>query len=573
MNIVMSYIDYKLADLSDREKFSFTKNQTQEIYGKLKGDTEISGTVLIATCNRTELYLSLSEGSEVNPFEKLCQAAGISYEEHAHLSRNLKGDEAIKHLCRVSAGAESQIWGDGQIVSQVRESIKHARLTRASDTYLNVVFRNGISAGKKIKTNVRFRIHDDSTAKKAVAKICENPKIRSVLVIGNGMIGRLVARNLAAAGIDTVMTVRQYKHGEIVIPDGVKTVMYSDRYKEMEKCDGVISATSSPHFTVHYEDATKVKKLPKIFIDMAVPRDIDPRVETVLNAKCYNIDQISKGIREDLKEEQISQMEGYIDKYVERIHHWDEFRENMEKKIYVIGIGPGGSQYMTPQAKQLILDSDVVVGYTVYVDLVKDLCEGKIVRDTAMKKEVDRCKIALEYAIKGKKVAFVCSGDAGVYGMAGVMSEVAAERPDVEIITIPGITAACSGAAVLGAPLIHDFAVISLSDLLTPWEKIEKRINMASDADFVICMYNPKSKKRRDYIDKAADIISKYKGWDIPCGYVKNIGREGEESVICTLKDLKENDDIDMFTTVFVGNTNTKVINGKLVTPRGYKGV
>lgn len=242
-------------------------------------------------------------------------------------------------------------------------------------------------------------------------------------------------------------------------------------------------------------------------------------------------------------------------------------------KIYVVGIGPGNSAYMTQVAREAIEESDVIVGYTLYVELVKDLTAGKEVKSTAMKQEVERCRMALESALEGKTVAFVCSGDAGVYGMAGVMAEVAEDHPEVEIVTVPGITAACSGAAVLGAPLIHDFAVISLSDLLTPWEKIEKRLKLAAEADFVVCMYNPKSKKRHDYIDKAADLMSAFKAWDTPCGYVKNIGREGETAVVCTLADLKNNDDIDMFTTVFVGNSQTKIINGKLVTPRGYKGV
>lgn len=242
-------------------------------------------------------------------------------------------------------------------------------------------------------------------------------------------------------------------------------------------------------------------------------------------------------------------------------------------KIYVVGIGPGNSEYMTPQARNAIEESDVVVGYHLYVELVKDLTEGKEVKSTAMKQEVDRCKMALESALEGKTVAFVCSGDAGVYGMAGVMAEVAEAHPEVEIVTIPGITAACSGAAVLGAPLIHDFAVISLSDLLTPWEKIEKRLKLAAEADFCVVLYNPKSKKRYDYIDKAAEIMSSSKSWDTPCGYVKNIGRDGECGTVCTMKELLNNDDIDMFTTVFIGNSATKVINGKMVTPRGYKNV
>ena len=240
-------------------------------------------------------------------------------------------------------------------------------------------------------------------------------------------------------------------------------------------------------------------------------------------------------------------------------------------KIYVVGIGPGNEEFMTPEARIVIEESDVVVGYTLYVELVKELCEGKIVQSTSMKKEVDRCKIALDYALQGKTVAFVCSGDAGVYGMAGVMCEVAEEHPDVEIKTVAGITAACSGAAVLGAPLIHDFAVISLSDLLTPWEKIEKRLKLSGEADFVICLYNPKSRKRHDYIDKAAEYIAEYRGWDTVCGYVKNIGREGEKGIICTLKDLVDNPDIDMFTTVFIGNSQTRLLNGRMVTPRGYR--
>lgn len=242
----------------------------------------------------------------------------------------------------------------------------------------------------------------------------------------------------------------------------------------------------------------------------------------------------------------------------------------MKKEIYVVGIGPGGSDFMTPQARKAIADSDVVVGYTVYIELIKDLCAGKTVETTGMKREVERCRIALKYADQGKKVAFVCSGDPGVYGMAGIMSEVAEDRPDIDIITVAGITAACSGAAVLGAPLIHDFAVISLSDLLTPWELIEKRLRLAAEGDFVICLYNPKSRSRQDYIDRAADIISVHRSWDTVCGYVRNTGRKGQRSVICSLKELKENAEIDMFTVVFVGSSSTRVVNGRMVTPRGY---
>lgn len=242
-------------------------------------------------------------------------------------------------------------------------------------------------------------------------------------------------------------------------------------------------------------------------------------------------------------------------------------------EINVVGLGPGNEEFMTPYAKEVIKKSDVIVGYTVYVELIKDIIKNKKVLSTPMKKEVERCKMALEEALKGQTVSFVCSGDAGVYGMAGIMFEVAKDYKNVNINIVSGITAACSGAALLGAPLMHDFTVISLSDLLTPWKKIEKRLKLAAEADFVICLYNPRSKNRALYLKKACEIIAQHQPLDTICGYVKNIGREGEYSKVCTLKELDTFLDIDMFTTVFIGNSTTKLINGKMVTPRGYKNV
>lgn len=164
----------------------------------------------------------------------------------------------------------------------------------------------------------------------------------------------------------------------------------------------------------------------------------------------------------------------------------------------------------------------------------------------------------------------VCSGDAGIYGMAGLMYEIGEKYPDIELEIIPGVTAAIGGAAVLGAPMSHDCCLISLSDLLTPWEKIEKRLLAAAQADFVICLYNPSSKKRADYLDKACDLMFRYKSEDTVCGVVKNIAREGEAMQILSLKELQKTA-VDMFSTVFIGNCDTKVIDGKMVTPRGYR--
>ena len=239
-------------------------------------------------------------------------------------------------------------------------------------------------------------------------------------------------------------------------------------------------------------------------------------------------------------------------------------------KVYAVGIGPGGEEFFTQEAKVALDRADVIAGYTVYVDLVKDMYPEKETFTTPMKQEIERCRWAIETARSGKNVAMVCSGDAGVYGMAGLLFELADQYGDVDIEVIAGVTAANSGAAVLGAPLGHDFCLISLSDLLTPWELIEKRLHCAAEADFAICIYNPRSKKRADYLQKACDIIMEHKSPDTVCGWVKNIGREGQEYGIVKLSELAD-EPIDMFTTAFIGSATTKVIDGRMVTPRGYE--
>lgn len=241
-------------------------------------------------------------------------------------------------------------------------------------------------------------------------------------------------------------------------------------------------------------------------------------------------------------------------------------------KLYVIGIGPGEYEQMTLKAIHAMEKSEVIIGYTVYVDLVKEHFPGKEFLTTPMKKEVDRCVMAFEEAKKGKVVSMICSGDAGVYGMSGLMYEVGVNYPEVELEIIPGVTAATGGAAVLGAPLIHDFCLISLSDLLTPWEKIEARLLAAAEADFVVCLYNPSSRKRSDYLQKACDLMMQYKSPETVCGIVSYIGRDGEHYEVMDLKTLRDTK-VDMLTTVWVGNSQTKEINGKMVTPRGYRNV
>jgi precorrin-3B C17-methyltransferase len=239
-------------------------------------------------------------------------------------------------------------------------------------------------------------------------------------------------------------------------------------------------------------------------------------------------------------------------------------------KITVVGLGPGAGEDLTSRARRAIEEADLVVGYTAYIDLIRDQFPDKEMVSTGMRKEVDRCRMAAVAAAEGRRVAMVCSGDAGVYGMAALVYEVAGEFPPVEIQVVPGITAACGGAAVLGAPLTHDFVVISLSDLLTPWEKIARRLALAAEADFVICLYNPRSRSREDHLRRACDILLEHKAADTVCGFVQNIGRPGERGVLLPLRELRDNTEVDMFTTVFIGNSQTVVLNGRMVTPRGY---
>lgn len=239
-------------------------------------------------------------------------------------------------------------------------------------------------------------------------------------------------------------------------------------------------------------------------------------------------------------------------------------------KIYVIGMGPGAYEQMTVKAVKALNECEVIVGYTVYVELLKEHFPEKEYRTTPMRQETERCRMAFEEAEKGRTTAMVCSGDAGIYGMAGLMYEIGVEYPEVELVIIPGVTAALAGAAVLGAPLGHDCCLISLSDLLTPWERIEKRLLAAAEADFVIALYNPSSRKRKDYLKKACELLLRYKERTTVCAVVRNIAREQEEMQLFTLENLKDTQ-VDMFSTVYIGNRDTRVLRGKMVTPRGYE--
>ena len=235
--------------------------------------------------------------------------------------------------------------------------------------------------------------------------------------------------------------------------------------------------------------------------------------------------------------------------------------------VYAVGIGPGEPEQMTPQAEAALLRSDLIVGYKTYVDQIRPVFPDKEYKVSGMRQELLRIREALEEARKGKTVAVISSGDASVYGMGGLLWELSEQYDDVDVECVAGITAALSGGAVLGAPLGHDFACVSLSDLLTPWDLIRKRLELAAEGDFVI---NPSSRTRQHRYEEACRILLEHRPGNTVCGWCRNIGRQGEEWKVCTLKELQQQP-VDMLTTVFIGNSRTRVIRGRMVTPRGYE--
>ena len=238
--------------------------------------------------------------------------------------------------------------------------------------------------------------------------------------------------------------------------------------------------------------------------------------------------------------------------------------------IYVIGIGPGCRDLMTQEAISAMEDAEVIVGYKTYIKLVEDFIKDKEVVQNGMRKEVDRCQDAIDIAKTGKKVAVISSGDAGIYGMAGLILELITKQElDIPVKVVPGVTAGIGAAAVLGAPIMHDFCHISLSDLMTPWEVIEKRLRLAAEADFVICLYNPRSKGRSEHLANAFKIMGEFKDGSTPVGIVKDVGREDQEKFICTF-DTMDFERVDMTTMVIIGNKSTYIHDDLMITPRGY---
>lgn len=340
MNIMMAGIDYSMAGIEIREKFSFSKERQKVLYQKIMGTAGIHGAVLISTCNRTELYLSVGKDCYQDPFELLCAAAGIEVQQYVGLYRVRRGREAFAHLCRLACGLQSQILGEDQIITQVKESLVMARQARAADGQLEVMFRTAVTAAKKIKTTVRFSRADQSVAHWTLRILNTHPaKPKRILVIGNGQVGRLVAATLIQHGFQVCMTLRQYRHGRIEEIAGVTSMDYAQRYEHLPDFDAVVSATLSQHCTMERARLMGMARVPRVMIDLALPRDIEPAVGELEGVTLYNIDTIgSDKVRQD-NTLQLEKVERIIEHYRAAFQRWIEYKELISiESIYNHGL-------------------------------------------------------------------------------------------------------------------------------------------------------------------------------------------------------------------------------------------
>ena len=313
----MSGLEHSQVPISLRERLSFTKQQTGEMVRKLHSFPQVSGCVLISTCNRTELYLSCTE--EVVPGELLCQTAGAEYPLYQDAFVTLSEKDAVQHLMEVAAGIRSRIFGEDQIISQVKDAIAIAREAGAADSVLETLFRSAVSAGKEVRTKVRLTSVPTSAASMAVDLLREklgNLTGKKALVIGNGEMGRLAASLLRQEGCQVSVTLRTYRHGETIVPPGCGVVPYDQRFLHMEGCDLLLSATTSPHYTVTVEPLSKLPSLPAVLVDLAIPRDIQPEVGQLPGVSLYNIDDLgnfseSRTIPAEVTEILNAQMENF----------------------------------------------------------------------------------------------------------------------------------------------------------------------------------------------------------------------------------------------------------------------
>ena len=327
----MASINHKKAPIEIRERFAFDQGEREGVYKFLKSVRGVQGAFLLSTCNRTELYLSSKKGT-VDASSILCQTRGIEVQEHEPFFERHQGDEVVRYLCLLACGAQSLLWGEDQILGQLKEAQAFARKQSALDNVLEVSLRTSVECGKKIRSarllNATGELKNN-VASQTLKRIRSVPEAKKVLVIGNGVIGRLVAREALAAGYETFMTRRSHRGEEFLLEKESVAVSYDDRYSVMRECDVVVSATSSPHLTVTKKEWFQQGGggvLPKLFVDLAVPRDIDPEIETLKGVLVLNIDGLCADEIKVDRENQRTQIMRVIEKSIDDFNRWNDYR-------------------------------------------------------------------------------------------------------------------------------------------------------------------------------------------------------------------------------------------------------
>jgi len=329
---MMTGLDYKRSNLSVREKFAVTKETAGKILASFK-DNGAGGCVIVSTCNRMELYVSIPNNRALPLSKTLCAAIGRDFSEYEPYLTEREGKHVMEHLCRVASGLDSQIMGDDQIITQVREALELSRNQNCTDSYIETMFNMSIHAAKAIKTKVIANsLGTSSVPGKTVEKIKTMHALagQNALVIGNGRIGRLVSELLLRENMNVTVTLRSHKRGTVQIPEQASVISYDERYKAIEKVDIAVSATASPHLTISKNEMKVLKRVPKIIVDLAVPRDVEPSVKDLCGVTLLTIDDIS-GEERYLTPESVSMTESIIAEHIAKYNQWLLFKEKSKK--------------------------------------------------------------------------------------------------------------------------------------------------------------------------------------------------------------------------------------------------
>lgn len=363
MYIYMVGIDHQLAPLDVRSVFSFTKEQTKRLYSTMLALDDVRGCVIISTCNRMEVWLSMSKESDFSCIETLCTFAGIDHEEYAPFFAERSQEEAVTHLFYVTAGLRSRIFGEDQIITQVGDAIAFARCLQAADNVLEVLFRQAVTAAKRVKTETVLDIRDHSVIHTALNRIREDGidvEGANCLVIGNGMMGRLAAQVLIESGANVTMTIRRYHHNEVVVPSGCNKIEYTRRYDVIPDCDLIVSATTSPHLTIDMDHLKEVPIEHEIcMIDLAVPRDIDSRIGELSNVRLYDIDSFEIAPRTEQLEKNLRAAQAIMQEEQQGFFEWLQGRSHISQiEAIKEAVGQDTVNRLIPQIRQMQLTDD-----------------------------------------------------------------------------------------------------------------------------------------------------------------------------------------------------------------------